>query len=512
MATDARRPLLLAVMDGWGLGPDGPFNAVARAGLKNIPKWMGSFPWRPLEASGEAVGLPEGQMGNSEVGHLTLGAGRVILQDLPRISRAVEDGSFFDNPVLVDACDEARDHTLHLMGLFSDGGVHSHIDHLKALVKLAGRQGVERVAVHAILDGRDTSPTAGASYVEDFLEFTSDLGTGALATLVGRYYAMDRDKRWERTQKAYRAYTLGEGEHCDDPAAALRARYEEDETDEFIRPIVLPCPYGTVRDGDVIFFFNFRADRARQISMAFGTEAFEGFERETRPHLSLYATMTRYQKSFPFPVAFEQQVPANTFGEVVSKAGMKQLRIAETEKYAHVTFFFNGGREQLFDGEDRVLIPSPKVATYDLQPSMSASKVTEALLEKLDTGQYDFILLNFANPDMVGHTGDFDAVCEAARTVDGCMRRIVEKVLDMDGAVALTADHGNLEEMREPDGVHVHTAHTTNPVPLIWISNKPVRLDADGRRGLASIAPTLLEWLGLSVPPEMDAPPLIAAT
>jgi 2,3-bisphosphoglycerate-independent phosphoglycerate mutase len=509
MATDVRRPLVLAVMDGWGLGPDGPFNAVTRAGLKNIPRWMDTYPWRPLQASGHAVGLPEGQMGNSEVGHLTLGAGRVILQDLPRISRSIEDGSFFENEVLIGACKASRNKTLHFMGLFSDGGVHSHIKHLKALLHLAKQQGVERVAVHAIMDGRDTSPTAGAGYVEDFLAFVSELGTGALATLVGRYYAMDRDKRWERIRLAYRAYTLGEGDHQGDPVAALRDRYEKNETDEFIRPIILPCPYGTIRDGDGIVFYNFRADRARQISMAFGEDSFEGFDREVRPKLSVYATMTRYRKSFSFPVAFEQKIPTNTFGEVLSTAGMNQLRIAETEKYAHVTFFFNGGREQLFSGEDRVLIPSPKVATYDLQPAMSAPKITEALLERLETGRYDFVLLNFANPDMVGHTGDFDAVCEAARTVDGCMGQVVEKVMSMGGAVALTADHGNLECMREPDGVHIHTAHTCNPVPFIWISGEEVDLDTGGERGLASIAPTLLRWLDLAIPSEMDAPPLI---
>jgi len=507
MARLTRGPLLLAVLDGWGLAEDQAFNAVTRSGLRNFPAWLERFPWRPLRASGEAVGLPEGQIGNSEVGHLTLGAGRVIYQDLPRISRAIRDGSFFRNPVLKDVCRASRGGTLHLVGLVSDGGVHSHVDHLKALVTLAGREGTDRVAIHAITDGRDVPPTSGLGHIAEVRRFLEAEGIGALATVTGRYYAMDRDRRWERTEVAYRAYTLGEGSRWEDAEGAVRASYASGVTDEFIRPIVLPCPYGTIRDGDAVFFFNFRADRARQLCRALADPAFSDFPRAAPPRLSAFSTLTRYHRDFPFPVAFERDIPSNTLGEVLADAGLRQLRIAETEKYAHVTFFFSGGREAPFPGEDRILVPSPKIATYDLQPSMSAPGVTEALLSALDRG-YDFLLLNFANPDMVGHTGDFEAACEAARTVDRCMGRVLEKVLDLGGAVALTADHGNLETMREPDGVHIHTAHTTNPVPFLWLSNNPVELRRDGDFGLASVAPTLLEHLGLPRPPEMDAPSL----
>ena len=503
-----RKPLLLTVLDGWGLGEDGEYNALTRSGIKNFPRWLKEYPWRPLKASGEAVGLPEGQMGNSEVGHLTLGAGRVIFQELPRISRAIADGSFYRNEILVAACEACRGGTLHLMGLFSDGGVHSHIEHLKGLVRLAKMRGLSRVAVHAVFDGRDTPPTNGIQYVKEFQAFLKDEGVGELATLVGRYYTMDRDKRWERVEVAYRAYAEGQGERWEDPVVALESSYSRGTTDEFVRPVILPCPYGLVKDGDGIIFFNFRADRAREIARALTDDAFSEFERPARPRLATYTTMTRYQKEFPFPVAFETETPQNTFGEVISGKGLTQLRIAETEKYAHVTFFFNGGRETLFPGEDRVLVPSPKVATYDMKPSMSALEVTDALLSRLDSELYDFILLNFANPDMVGHTGSFAAACEAACTVDQCMGRIVEKALSLRGAVALTADHGNLEQMREADGVHIHTAHTTNPVPFVWISEETVEMATEGERGLASVAPTLLDWLGIPVPPEMTAPPL----
>jgi 2,3-bisphosphoglycerate-independent phosphoglycerate mutase len=509
MEAPPRQPLVLIIMDGWGLRQDWAFNAVTRSGLQTIPRLMEHYPWRPLRASGEAVGLPDGQMGNSEVGHLTLGAGRVIFQELPRISRAIRDGSFFKNKVLLDACRASREGTLHLMGLFSDGGVHSHIEHLQALVTLAKEQGLERVAIHAIMDGRDTSPTNGAEYLLSFQSCLEDVGIGEVATVMGRYFAMDRDRRWDRTQKAYRAYTEGQGERWDDPVVATRASYARGVTDEFIEPIILPCPFGAIRDDDAVIFFNFRADRARQIARAFSEDSFEGFERFLRPRLATYTTMTRYQKDFPFPVAFETEQPRNTFGEVIAGNGLRQLRIAETEKYAHVTFFFNGGREALFPGEDRFLVPSPKVATYDLQPSMSAPAVTEALLDRLATPFYDFVLLNFANPDMVGHTGDFEAACEAARTVDHCVGRIVERVLAMGGTVALTADHGNLETMREPDGVHPHTAHTTNLVPFIWISEEHPSLDQRESLGLSSVAPTMLEWLSIPIPKEMDAPSLI---
>lgn len=509
MEPATRRPLLLTVLDGWGLREDWAFNAVTRSGLVNYPRWVASRPWRPLVASGEAVGLPEGQMGNSEVGHLTLGAGRVIFQELPRISRAIRDGSFFENAILKAACASAAGGTLHLMGLFSDGGVHSHIEHLKALVRMAKRGGLTRVAVHAILDGRDTPPHAGLIYMEDFLAFLSREGVGEVATVMGRYHAMDRDRRWDRVQRAYRAFTEGHGTPCRDALDGIRSSYTGGVTDEFVEPLVLPCPHGKVSDGDAVLFFNFRADRAREITRAFCDDPFEGFDRAVRPRLASYTTMTRYEKRFTCPVAFETPTPMHTMGEVVSDAGLRQLRAAETEKYAHVTFFFNGGREAVFPGEDRLLVPSPKVATYDLQPQMSAPQLTESLLERIRSGQYDFILLNFANPDMVGHTGDFQAAMAAARTVDACLGRIVDRVLAMNGAVAVTADHGNLECMREPDGLSPHTAHTTNLVPFIWIEDRPVSLSQAPGLGLSSVAPTLLRWLGIPVPHEMTGPPLL---
>ena len=512
MDPSRRRPLLLTVLDGWGLRDDWAYNAVTRSGLTNYPRWLESFPWRPLDASGEAVGLPDGQMGNSEVGHLTLGAGRVIFQELPRISRAITDGSFFQNAVLRQTCAAARSGTLHLMGLFSDGGVHSHIEHLKALVRLAGQEGLERVAIHVVLDGRDTPPTAGAGYIEGFQGFLREVGVGALATVTGRYYAMDRDRRWDRVQRAYVAFTEGIGQPYRYALDGVRASYVKGVTDEFVEPIILPCPYGKVSDGDAIFFFNFRADRAREITRAFTEESFDGFQRAVRPRLATYATMTRYQKDFMCPVAFETEAPTHTMGEVVSNHGLTQLRAAETEKYAHVTFFFNGGREALFPGEDRLLVPSPKVATYDLQPQMSAPELTEAVLERLQSGAYDFILLNFANPDMVGHTGDFAAASEAARVVDRCLGRIVERVLSMRGAVAVTADHGNLECMREENGVDPHTAHTTNRVPFIWIEDRKVVLSKAPGLGLSSVSPTLLNWLNIPIPEEMTGPPLFGPT
>lgn len=508
MDRERRGPLLLTVLDGWGVAPDGEYNAVTRSGVQNFPEWLARYANRTLSASGEAVGLPEGQMGNSEVGHLTLGAGRVIFQELPRISREISSGAFFENPVLREACQAARGSTLHLMGLLSDGGVHSHIGHLKALLELAHRENVTRVAVHAILDGRDTPPTSGRGYVEDLQGFMEALGTGKVATVMGRYWAMDRDQRWDRVEKAYRAYVLGEAGVARDAVEAVTASYEAGVTDEFVAPVSLGLPYGTLRDRDSVIFFNFRADRGREISRALTEEGFSAFARPVRPDLGKYTTFTRYHKDFPFPVAFETEQPRMTLGEVLSKAGLKQLRIAETEKYAHVTFFFNGGREVLFDGEERILIPSPKVATYNQKPSMSATEVTEALLERLSKGGLDFILLNFANPDMVGHTGYFEAACEAARVVDVCMGCIVPNVLSAGGAVCILADHGNFECMREEDGVTPHTAHTTNPVPCIWIGPKLGYLDLDTPAGLASVAPTLLEWLGLPVPPEMTAPSL----
>ncbi|MEJ2367512.1 MAG: 2,3-bisphosphoglycerate-independent phosphoglycerate mutase [Acidobacteriota bacterium] len=509
MGHTRRSPVVLLVMDGWGIGGDWEYNALSHAGLAYYPRLLKQYPWRPLEASGGAVGLPAGQMGNSEVGHLTLGAGRIILQDLPRITRSIETGEFFQNKVLREACRLSRNGTLHLMGLLSDGGVHSHQKHLYALIRMAAREGLKRVAVHPILDGRDTSPTAGAGYLEKLQEVLDETGVGMTASVVGRYYAMDRDKRWDRTEIAYRLYTEGEGRSAESAPDAVRSFYDEDVTDEFMKPIALSCPYGCVEDGDGIIFFNFRSDRPRQISRAFNDDKFNGFQRERRPSLATYTTFTRYQKEFTFPVAFENVQPSHCMGEVLSDNGLKQLRIAETEKYAHVTFFFNGGREAPFEGEERILIPSPKVPTYDMQPEMSARKITDAFLKRFSQDPPDFTLLNFANADMVGHTGVFEAACKAARVVDECLERIVTRVLELDGTVALTADHGNLEKMREEDGVKPHTAHTTNPVPFVWISGEDAALAKDAALGLSSVAPSLLKWMGLPAPEEMAGTPLI---
>ncbi len=509
MGTPVKRPVVLMVLDGWGEGRDWAYNAITRSGLKNIPSLTAAYPHRTLLASGQSAGLPQGQMGNSEVGHLTLGAGRVVFQELPRISNAIKDGSFFENHALKEACRLSRNGTLHLMGLLSDGGVHSHQEHLYALIELCRREGMKRVAVHVILDGRDTPPNSSASYVEALEKVLAEKGTGRIATVIGRYYAMDRDKRWERTEKAYRLYTQSEGAARQEAAAAVRESYAQGVTDEFTGPIVLPCPYGKISDGDGIIFFNFRADRARQIARAFSEEPFQGFARLAKPDLATYTTFTRYQGDFPFPVAFDQENLVDTFGEVVAKNGLKQLRIAETEKYAHVTFFFNGGREKPFDGEERILVPSPKVATYDLQPEMSAPLLTKLLVEKIGEGKFDFILVNYANGDMVGHTGIFEAAVKAARVVDECAGQVAKAVLSKGGALMLTADHGNIECMREEDGVKPHTAHTTNPVPLVWICDDHSRLNSAPPLGLSSVAPSLLWQMGLEIPAPMRQTPLL---
>ena len=505
MGKENGHPLLLMVLDGWGAGPDWEYNAVSRAGLKNFPEWLMRYPNRTIGASGEWVGLPDGQMGNSEVGHLTLGAGRVLFQELPRISREIADGRFYENQVLKTACAASKGATLHLIGLLSDGGVHSHIEHLKGLLRLAKREGLQSVSLHAVLDGRDTPPESGVRYIEEISSFMREAGVGRIATVMGRYWAMDRDQRWERVEKAYAALVRGEGSPAEDPVEAVRLSYMSGVTDEFVSPLVFDVHGAKISDGDSVVFFNFRADRAREISRALTEEQFSFFPRGERPKIANYTTFTRYHKDFSFPVAFDTKQPEKTLGEAISLAGMKQFRIAETEKYAHVTFFFNGGREVLFEGEERILIPSPSVATYDRKPSMSALEVTEALLERVERGGLDFVLLNFANPDMVGHTGYFDAACEAARVVDACAGRIVEKLLPAGWANCLTADHGNLEKMREDDGVTPHTAHTTNPVPLIWIGPEKGILNLDSVCGLSSIAPTILEYLGVPIPAEMDS-------
>ena len=493
-------------MDGFGLGPKYPGNAVENTPKPHLENIFKECPGCRLSASGLDVGLPEGQMGNSEVGHTNIGAGRVVFQDLPHISRDIDSGEFFKNPAYLEAMEHCREWgtALHLMGLLSDGGVHSHITHLFALVKMAKEQGLEKVYVHCFLDGRDVPPSSGKSYVEQLQAKLDELGTGRIATVMGRYYAMDRDKRWDRVQRAYDAIALGEGIFEEDPAAAVQKSYDSGVTDEFMEPVV--CAKGAqVRDNDSIIFYNFRPDRAREITRCFVDEDFQDVERKKGFVPVDFVCTTEYDATMPnVTVAYPRQKLDNIFGEYISKLGLTQLRIAETEKYAHVTFFFNGGVETVFPGEDRVLIASPKVATYDLQPEMSAYQVTEEAVKRIESGAYDVIILNFANCDMVGHTGVYEAACRAVTAVDECVGRVVEATSRMGGVSLITADHGNAERMADEDG-EPFTAHTTNLVPF-YIVGASVRL-RDGR--LADIAPTMLDLMGLEKPKEMDGETLI---
>ena len=496
------RPIAIIIMDGFGISPTQEGNAIAHARKPNLERLWKEYPTTTLKASGLAVGLPRGQMGNSEVGHLNLGGGRIVYQDLTRISLAVEKGTFASNPVLHEAMNLARkgDSKLHLIGLLSDGGVHSHITHLYALLEMARSMDLSRVFVHAILDGRDVPPRSALGYFRDLEEKFSQTGTGSTATVSGRYYTMDRDRRWERVEKAYRCLVYGEGLRAESAEEAVRKGYDRGENDEFIMPTVVDDK-GMVDDGDSIIFFNFRPDRAREITRAFVDKDFQEFA--TKPIRVHYTCMTQYDATLNAPVAFPAENLTDTLGEVVSRAGLKQLRIAETEKYAHVTYFFNGGKEEVNPGEDRVLIPSPKVATYDLQPQMSAYEVRDELLARLDSGRYDLVVLNFANPDMVGHTGIFEAAVKAVEVVDGCVGEIVDRILSLGGAVLLTADHGNAEKMQDSDTGQPHTAHTTNPVPISLITSdrKSYRLREDGI--LADVAPTALELMHIPQPEAM---------
>ena len=493
-------------MDGFGLGPKYPGNAVENTPKPHLENIFKECPGCRLSASGLDVGLPEGQMGNSEVGHTNIGAGRVVFQDLPHISRDIDSGEFFKNPAYLEAMEHCREWgtALHLMGLLSDGGVHSHITHLFALVKMAKEQGLEKVYVHCFLDGRDVPPSSGKSYVEQLQAKLDELGTGRIATVMGRYYAMDRDKRWDRVQRAYDAIALGEGIFEENPAAAVQKSYDSGVTDEFMEPVV--CAKGAqVRDNDSIIFYNFRPDRAREITRCFVDEDFQDVERKKGFVPVDFVCTTEYDATMPnVTVAYPRQKLENIFGEYISKLGLTQLRIAETEKYAHVTFFFNGGVETVFPGEDRVLIASPKVATYDLQPEMSAYQVTEEAVKRIESGAYDVIILNFANCDMVGHTGVYEAACRAVTAVDECVGRVVEATSRMGGVSLITADHGNAERMADEDG-EPFTAHTTNLVPFYSVGAS-VRL-RDGR--LADIAPTMLDLMGLEKPKEMDGETLI---
>ena len=499
-----KTPTTLIIMDGFGLAPAAADNAVSLANTPVLDKLFREYAHTTLSASGLDVGLPAGQMGNSEVGHTNIGGGRVVFQDLPRISRAIEDGSFFRNEAYNKAMDDClkNDSSLHLYGLLSDGGVHSHIEHLFALLQMARDKGLTKVYVHCFLDGRDVSPTSGKGFVQELQDRCAQLGVGRIATVMGRYYAMDRDKRWERVQMAYDAMVYGEGHHSSDPVAAVAESYANGITDEFVEPVVID-PDGTISDNDSIIFFNYRPDRAREITRAIVDPDFDGFAREFFP--TTYVCNTEYDASMPnVLVAWPRIAVKNGLGEYLSSMGMTQLRIAETEKYAHVTFFFNGGVEKQYPGEDRVLVASPKVATYDLQPEMSAVEVCDKCVERIESGAYDVIILNFANCDMVGHTGVLEAAIKAVETVDTCVGRVVEATLKMGGIAMVTADHGNAEDMKQPDGSPM-TAHTTNLVPFILCG-----AGTELRPGrLADIAPTILDVMGLACPPEMDGETLI---
>lgn len=505
---------MLIILDGWGIGVDEPTNAVVMADTPFLDRLQKTYPSTRLRCSGPDVGLPAGIMGNSEVGHMNIGAGRIVYQDLLRIDQAIQDRSFFENEQLSAVMDSVaeRGSALHLMGLLSDGGVHSQITHLFALLDMARRKNLARVFVHAILDGRDTSPNGGAGYLKQLLDHIRRIDNGTIASICGRYFAMDRDRRWDRVEKAYRLYTDGDGRQEKDPVAAVESAYARGETDEFVKPVVMVhengMPVGTVSDGDGVIFFNFRADRARQITRAFTEKAFDGFERRTQPNLCGYVTMTIYDERFDLPVAFGPIHLDMILGEVVSRHGMRQLRIAETEKYAHVTYFFNGGEETPFENEERCLIPSPReVATYDLKPEMSAFQVADEVVARLASGKYDLIVLNFANMDMVGHSGVMAATVKACETVDRCLEQVVGKLLEQGGVALVTADHGNSERMAGPDG-KPFTAHTTNPVYLLLVDDtrKGVRL-SEGRLG--DIAPTLLELMGLEKPEQMTGRSLL---
>ena len=500
---DTRKPILI-IMDGWGWREEKAANAVRLAHTPVFDRLWRDYPCTLIQASQKWVGLPMGQMGNSEVGHLNIGAGRIVYQDIVRIDESIADGSFFENQVLLDAMRAAKGHTLHLMGLVSDGGVHSHERHLHALLDLAKKSGLRDVYVHAITDGRDTAPNGGREYLRRLEEHMRKIDLGRVATIVGRYWAMDRDKRWERTARAYHLFTRGEGGRAASAAEAMNASYEAGVTDEFVEPIAI-VPDGkeplTIRDNDSVLFFNFRADRARQITRAFTDDDFAGFERNPRPRVH-YTCMSRYDESLTLPVVFPPESRNDILVDTAAAAGKKTLRIAETEKYAHVTYFFNGGEEIPFEGETRLLIPSPKVPTYDLQPEMSAAGVCDTLIREIKGDQHDYLICNFANPDMVGHTGVLEAAIKACETVDECVGRVLDAMDHAKYVAIVTADHGNAELMVDPVTGGPHTAHTTNPVPCILVDNtyKGELID-DG--SLRDLAPTILNYMGVPLPAEM---------
>lgn len=510
-----KKPTVLMILDGYGENPRHDHNAIYEANTPVMDRLKKECPYVQGQASGHYVGLPDGQMGNSEVGHMNMGAGRIVYQDLTRITKAIEDGDFFENEELVMAVENAKKNnaSLHLWGLLSDGGVHSHNTHLYALLELAKRHGLTNVYVHCFLDGRDTPPTSGVEYVQQLMDKMKEIGVGRIGVISGRYYAMDRDTNWDREEKAYLALTKGEGvDGGTDPIAALHKSYDEGVTDEFVVPTVMKnedgTPVATVRDGDSVIFFNFRPDRAREITRAFCDPEFKGFAREKLLDIT-YVCFKDYDETIPNKyVAFKKETLKNTFGEWLASKGMTQARIAETEKYAHVTFFFNGGVEEPNPGEDRFLVPSPKVATYDLQPEMSAPKVCEKLCEAIRSGKYDVIIINFANPDMVGHTGVESAAIKAIEAVDECMGKAIDALLEVDGQMFITADHGNAEMMVDYETGEPWTAHTTNPVPFLLVNYDPAYTLREGG-ALCDIVPTMIEMMGMEKPAEMTGESLL---
>ena len=502
----------LVIMDGFGINPETKGNAIAAASKINLDSYMKKYPNSRLKTSGRAVGLPDGQMGTSEVGHMNMGAGRVVYQELARITKSIEDGDFFKKEEFLGAIENCKKNNskLHLYGLLSTGGVHSHTSHLTALLKLAKENGLKDVYVHCFLDGRDVPPTSGKGFVEDLQKTLMEIGVGKIATVMGRYYIMDRDKRWERLELGYNAMVMGEGETFENPIEAIEASYAKNETDEFMKPVVITengKPVATIDANDSIIFYNFRTDRAREITWALMNEDFDDFKRKKGYFPLYYVCMTQYDENLKnVHVAFKPEVLVNKLGEYLSKKGYRQLRIAETEKYAHVTFFFNGGVEHISEGEDRILVPSPKVATYDMQPQMSAYEVTDKAVEAIDKKIYDVVILNFANPDMVGHTGNFEAAKKAVEVTDECVGKVVDAVLKQDGYVLITSDHGNADVMFDYEKNEPVTSHTTNDTPFILIGTdaKKVREGA-----LCDLAPTMLQLLGEEIPSEMTGRSLI---
>ena len=508
----AKRPITLIVLDGWGYREERENNAIAHANTPNWDRLWNEYPHTLIYASEKAVGLPADQMGNSEVGHLNLGAGRIVYQETSRIINAIESGEFFENPVLTSNLKQtiSNGKAVHIIGLLSDGGVHSHVHHIQAMVKMAVEQGAEQVYLHAFTDGRDTAPISALDYVAQMESTFAELGKGRFASLIGRYFAMDRDNRWARVQQAYELLASGQADYTATSASqAVNAAYARDESDEFLRATAIVDTDGqpvVMQDGDLAIFMNFRSDRARQLTRAFIEADFNEFTRKSMPNLSNFVTLTQYSADFDTPVAFVPGSLKNVFGEYISKLGLTQLRIAETEKYAHVTFFLNGGVEEPFPGENRILVPSPKVATYDLQPEMNAPEVADKLVEAIHSSHYDTIICNFANPDMVGHTGNFDATVTAIETLDGCIGRVVEALQAVGGEALITADHGNAEMMQNTETGQAHTAHTMNPVPFLYIGRPATMADTGA---LSDVTPTMLYLMGISQPAEMTGVSLV---